>query len=347
LNGIIGILLAGSNGVARKAFDLKVTNSFALIALSTNSYLLRPPSTLTPLFRYQHLTIPPDLHVHATAADGKAPRLTISNPIVRPDGSVPSGCHRVVTYVTAPADEYAPLRGPRKGAALLSPLPDASYTPASTRLVVDMFVHQTPEESGLVSSQAHVLQYTRPAADRTGSCFRPYLFREVSRRGTIEPRFWFTLRMGYLDSPLADGSPMVVPASSPVPGSPVKATVAMLANAAEIRDSLLYVLGGAPEWWSVTSLPATISPVLVLVLESDDGDRTIKIEVSDSEGNIVLAASPTIPIARQGQPPSGAPKLVPLTISLVMEVITAGRHAVNVFDEEGSLLTAVDFAVRV
>jgi hypothetical protein len=40
MNGIIGILLPDSDGVARKAFDLKVTNSFALIALTANSYLL-------------------------------------------------------------------------------------------------------------------------------------------------------------------------------------------------------------------------------------------------------------------------------------------------------------------
>ena len=73
VNGIIGILLPGPDGTARKAFDLKVTNSFALLALAADSYLLHPPSTLTPLGQCQHLTIPPDLHIHATAAGARSP----------------------------------------------------------------------------------------------------------------------------------------------------------------------------------------------------------------------------------------------------------------------------------
>ena len=215
MNGIVGILLPGSDGVSRKAFDLKVTNSFALIALGADSYLLRPPSTLTPPAEYQHLTIPPDLHVHATASDHTTARLTVSRPIVRQDGSLPDGCHHVVTYVTAPADAYRPPIGRWNGAALLSPHPDAAYTPTMTRLVVDFFVHQQPQQVSHVPSQACIVPGTRTAADNHGPCFGPHMFHEVSRNGRVEPQFWFTLRMGYLDSTVAPGSPLVVPALTP------------------------------------------------------------------------------------------------------------------------------------
>jgi hypothetical protein len=212
VNGIIAVLLPGSDGVGRKAFDLKITNSFALVALGIGSYLLRPPSTLTSLAEYQHLTIPPDLHVHATASGHATARLTVSKPIVRQDGSIPDGCHHVVTYVTAPADACRPLTGRWKGGVLLSPHPDAVYTPTSTRLVVDFFVHQPPQQMSQVQSRACAMPGTRPAADNHGSCFGPYMFREVSRNGRVEPQFWFTLRMAYLDSAIAPGSPLIIPA---------------------------------------------------------------------------------------------------------------------------------------
>jgi hypothetical protein len=212
VNGIIAMLLPGSDGVGRKAFDLKVTNSFALIALGPGSYLFRPPSTLTPLAEYQHLTIPPDLHVHATASGNTTARLTVSRSIVRKDGSVSRGCHHIVTYVTAPADACRPLIGRWNGAALLSPHPDAAYTPTRTRLVVDFFVHQQPQQVSHVQRRACAVPGTRLAADNHGSSFGPYMFREVSRNGRVEPQFWFTLRMGYLDSAIAPGSPLVVPA---------------------------------------------------------------------------------------------------------------------------------------
>ena len=88
-----------------------------------------------------------------------------------------------------------------KGAALLSPLADVGYTADTTRLVVDLFVHNAPGESQCVSSKASGVPGVRPAGDNSGSCFGPHMFREASPNGRVEPRFWFTLRMGYLDSP--------------------------------------------------------------------------------------------------------------------------------------------------
>jgi hypothetical protein len=50
---------------------------------------------------------------------------------------------------------------------------------------------------------------------------------------------------------------------------------AFLSTRSEVHDSLLYVMGGFPEWWTIPDLPAVqeVPLTLVLDLDADEIDR--------------------------------------------------------------------------
>src|SRR5438045_426805 len=74
----------------------------------------------------------------------------------------------------------------------------------------------------------------------------------------------------------------------------VRVHSAFLANHAEVRDSLAYVLGGFPEWWTVTELPSSAFLAMVVVLQLE----RFEIEHEHSFDLVVTRESETTPIAK-------------------------------------------------
>jgi hypothetical protein len=126
----------------------------------------------------------------------------------------------------------------------------------------------------------------------------------------------------------------------------------MLANAAEVREGLLYVLGGGIEQVWVADLPTDVAPTVVLSVDLDAGDLgrpfVPHVRVADAGGDLLvdLDLPPAVPEPRSADPEGAHVLRFPMVFTVPIRVARAGTHEVAV-DVEGEPLAAVAFSVRV
>jgi hypothetical protein len=123
----------------------------------------------------------------------------------------------------------------------------------------------------------------------------------------------------------------------------------MLANAAEVREGLLYVLGGGIEQLWVGELPAEVAPSVIVSLELDAADlgRAFQphLVVRDSAGTALVDVDmpPAVPEREVGSD-DDAP-LFPMVFTVGMQVLREGRHDLTL-TVDGTELAALRFTVR-
>ena len=130
----------------------------------------------------------------------------------------------------------------------------------------------------------------------------------------------------------------------------VRAATAMLANAAEVREGLLYVLGGGIEQLWVGELPAEVAPTVVVSveLEADDLDRAFQphLLVRDNLGEPLVDVDmpPAVPQREVDGDDDAA--LFPMVFTVGMQVLRQGRHELRLV-VDGAELAALRFTVRI
>lgn len=141
-----------------------------------------------------------------------------------------------------------------------------------------------------------------------------------------------------------------VAASAPYP-RPVRAATAMLANAAEVREGLLYVLGGGIEQLWVGELPTEVAPTVVLSVElgPDDLGRpfTPHLRVASDAGDVLVDVDMPTAVPEQQLPGdlAGGVMRFPMVFTVGMQVLSAGGHRLTV-SVDGEELARADFSVR-
>lgn len=123
----------------------------------------------------------------------------------------------------------------------------------------------------------------------------------------------------------------------------------MLANAAEVREGLLYVLGGGIEQLWVSELPAEVAPAVVLSVELEPADLgrpfTPHLVVRDPAGRLVVDVD--LPPARPEATGSGGTALLfPMVFTVGMRVVEPGPHRLEV-RVGAAELASVPFVVHV
>ena len=133
--------------------------------------------------------------------------------------------------------------------------------------------------------------------------------------------------------------------------SGVQAATLMLANAAEVRDGLIYVLGGGIEQLWVAELPTDVAPTVVLSVEPERDELgrpfTPHLRVTSDSGHVLVdvAMPPAIPEPR-GAEAAGAHRFrFPMVFTVGMHVLGEGGHRLSV-EVDGEELAGADFAVR-
>ena len=129
----------------------------------------------------------------------------------------------------------------------------------------------------------------------------------------------------------------------------MRAATAMLANAAEVREGLLYVLGGGIEQLWVSELPTEVAPTVIvsLELETDDLGKAFqpRLIVLDPAGEALVDVEmpPALPEREVGGDDDAA--LFPMVFTVGMQVLRQGRHELRlvVGDTE---IAALRFTVR-
>jgi hypothetical protein len=129
----------------------------------------------------------------------------------------------------------------------------------------------------------------------------------------------------------------------------VHATTALLANAAEVREGLLYVLGGGIEQLWVGELPTEVGPTVVvsLSLEADEVGRPFSphLRVTDPAGEALVDVE--MPPALPERMPGAVDDVVlfPMVFTVGMRVVREGAHALSL-TVDGRELAALRFTVR-
>lgn len=104
-----------------------------------------------------------------------------------------------------------------------------------------------------------------------------------------------------------------------------------LANHAEVHDSLCFVSGAFPEWWTVLQLPASERVTFVFLLDyTDDPDETGGFQIEHHEPNLSIEPSTLFALqASRGTTERdipGAPRLQPVAISSDITFQGIGLH---------------------
>lgn len=131
----------------------------------------------------------------------------------------------------------------------------------------------------------------------------------------------------------------------------MRLTTAMLANYAEVRDSLLFICGGSPEWWTLTAPPPTVATLHMATMaewEPDEIDRPFEMQIT------LLSPSgeqrPPFPLILPWQHSedyvAGAPLYRPLVFQFPVEFHEVGRHSIRIAGGNDEL-ALIHFGVRV
>lgn len=126
---------------------------------------------------------------------------------------------------------------------------------------------------------------------------------------------------------------------------------AFLSNRAEIHDTLLYVMGGFPEWWGIPELPSrqTLALALVLEVEVSELGKTVELGVRFVAGDRTLFDQvmqvETGPVRTDFV--AGAPMYRQFIMNLSVEFEQVGLHEIVLSDRDGLELSRVRFGVRV
>jgi hypothetical protein len=209
-NGTI-TFLCDAPELSRQVIDVKITDSLPLIALSSTLRLIGRDGSWEDLSGYQHLSIPGDLRVHLTPKKGVGLRYRFLKSILDQPTAARAGVTRAFTYVSPVIEQCRAMPHGRweGGSAIISPLPDAGYSPALTRLFVDFLVHRDLNRPELTDAP-FALQGMRPAPDRTDYRLGPFEFRTLHRK-QMSLDVFFTLRWGYWELEAFDGACVVQP----------------------------------------------------------------------------------------------------------------------------------------
>jgi len=129
----------------------------------------------------------------------------------------------------------------------------------------------------------------------------------------------------------------------------VRAATAMLANAAEVREGLLYVLGGGIEQLWVSELPAEVAPTVVVSVELGAADLGRSFDphlvVTDPAGEALVDVDmpPATPERELGGDDGAA--LFPMVFTIGMPVVREGVHRLQLL-VDGAELASLRFSVR-
>lgn len=131
----------------------------------------------------------------------------------------------------------------------------------------------------------------------------------------------------------------------------MKFRTALLCNHAEVRDALLYIHGGSPEWWNIPEVPAETQLTVALVLEGAAADQQLElfawVHPADVAPDVRQAGrAAVLPVRDPDTFVHGAPLYTPMVIQLGCRFDRVGGWQVTFF-VDGAVAATIPFGVRV
>lgn len=131
----------------------------------------------------------------------------------------------------------------------------------------------------------------------------------------------------------------------------MKFRTAMLCNHAEVRDSMLYIHGGAPEWWTIADVPAQSWLTAAVVIEdAPTTDEELEIFVWVHPADVKpepdrARRAAVVPIRDPNNFVAGAPRYTNLVLKLGCEFDRVGGWQVTFFADR-AVVASIAFGVR-
>ena len=182
-----------------KLLDIEVTNTFPLIALTKETYLIHPTQHVKVLRGYGHIAIPPDFRLHISGtSDHIFFDITPFRNMLENGSATPFHYFTVIGLPSRITQQLIEPGKTRKWlqAQIISPFKDGEFNP-STRLFIDFFLHSLPMNLETITNSPFVMEGLRLATDRHGSVLGPYSFTSLQRRKQPEIDLVFSIRFGF------------------------------------------------------------------------------------------------------------------------------------------------------
>ncbi|MBD3360058.1 MAG: hypothetical protein GF365_05130 [Candidatus Buchananbacteria bacterium] len=197
LNGTIMIGGFGPDNIGRKVFDLKITNSWPIISISTKQpqfyhdwngkvNKIDPPN--------QHLSIPPDLNIHLS------PNYQfLHRDLVDDQGNLTVDFAYLFGWFSSPISNYPEPKGQWYQAELFFLNPDETFS-ENTGIFVELLVHKAEDEINRVLNEPFSFSKMRLISNNEAYAMRTYKFSELIRKKVeVTPNFYLSMRYGFYE----------------------------------------------------------------------------------------------------------------------------------------------------
>lgn len=201
LNGTIMIGGFGADSIGRKVFDLKITNSWPILSISTQQpQLFRNWDGVVSQIQnpFQHLSLPTDLDIHLTQQQNHH---FLHRGLVDNHGSLNYEFVYLFGWFSQPIGNYPQPIGTWHQAELFFLTPDQKFT-SSTGIFVELFVHKKEDEIARILTEPFFDSSMRLISNHEPVAVRTYLFKELIRTPNprVTPNFYLSTRYGFWES---------------------------------------------------------------------------------------------------------------------------------------------------
>ncbi len=191
-----------TNNVSRKVFDLKITNSWPLLSISTKQpqFFRNWEGVISQIPNpFQHLSLPPDLNIHLSQ---KQNHHFLHRGLADNNGNLNYEFVYLFGWFSQPIGNYPQPIGAWRQAELFFLTPDRKFTP-QTGIFVELFVHKNEDEVARILAEPffdvnmRLISSHEPAA-----AIRTYIFKELVRVSNprVMPNFFLSMRYGFWES---------------------------------------------------------------------------------------------------------------------------------------------------
>lgn len=191
----------GADNVGRKVFDLKITNSWPILSISTKQpqFFRNLDGVISQIQNpFQHLSLPPDLDIHLSQ---KQNHHFLHRGLVDNNGNLNYEFVYLFGWLSQPIGNYPQPIGTWHQAELFFLTPDQRFT-QQTGIFVELFVHKKENEIAKILAEPFFNSSMRLISNHEPVAVRTYIFRELIRASSpkVIPNFFLSMRYGFWES---------------------------------------------------------------------------------------------------------------------------------------------------
>ena len=198
-NGVVLIGGFGSDGTARRVFDMQIMNQWPVIPIAKNLEQIHKDwgGKQYTTQNLDHLSIPPDLQLHFSPSHD-----FVRKDLVNSNGELSHDTVHLLSWFSQPINNYPAVQNLRKDGrcALIFLTADQRFS-ERTGIFVEVFAHREQAQAdGIIS-----LPFSNETMRFVGNAHKPILtmwYRDMLRHKNpiVDPKYFLSLRFGFWEN---------------------------------------------------------------------------------------------------------------------------------------------------